>query len=75
LEDLKDGEVFLEIILHYLKIHKKDEYFLEEFRQVESFGNAEKFDFIVKILKIISDDDEFFNHYSYNKIVNWFLFN
>ena len=75
LDDLKDGEVFLEIMLHYLKILKKDEYFLEEFKQVESFDNTEKFDFIVKMLKIISDDDEFFNYYSFDKIVFYFIQN
>lgn len=60
-------------MLHYLKIHKKDEYFIEEFTDVESFDDTEKFDFIVKMLKIISDDDEFFNYYSYDKIVKYFF--
>lgn len=57
-------------MLHYLKNHKKDEYFIDEFKQVESFDDIEKFDFIVKMLKIISDDEEFFNSFSYDKIVN-----
>jgi hypothetical protein len=61
-------------MLHYLKIHKKDEYFIEEFRQVESFNNSEKFYFIVKMLKIISDDDEFFNYFSYDEIVIFFIY-
>lgn len=69
LNDLKDGEVFLEIMLHYLKIQKRDEFFMEEFRQVESLNIPEKFDFIIKILKIISNDNENFNFFSYEDIV------
>jgi hypothetical protein len=70
LEELKDGEVFLEIILNYLKIINQDKYFLEEFNQLEKFDSTEKFDFIFKILKIISDDDEFFYSFSYQDLVN-----
>lgn len=66
---MKDGEVFLEIILHFLKKHKKDELFINEFREAESFEVVEKYDLIIKILKIISEDDEFYDYFSCEKIV------
>lgn len=69
LEDLKNGDIFLEIILHYLKIIKQDEIFLEEFRKVEYLDDFEKYEFLVKTLKIISNDDELFDNFSYEKIV------
>ena len=70
MEDLKDGEIFLEIIQHYLKKNKKDYIFRNEFNEAKNFGDLEKFEMIVKILKILTkENNNFLDNYDYEKIV------
>jgi hypothetical protein len=69
LEDLKDGQVFLEIINHFLKINRKDHIFATELKLIVNYAINEKFDLIINMLKILSEDNEFFYNISYEMIV------
>ena len=73
LNDLKDGEVFLEIILNFLKINGKDYIFNEEIELFDRYETPEKFEIILRLLKILSDDNIYFDKVNYDSC-KYYLF-
>lgn len=64
----------MEIIINFLKINKKDYIFNEEIELFEHYETPEKFEIILRLLKILSDEDKYFEKVNYDFIVRNILF-